>query len=122
MTGYRAASKRGLDERCADERTAFPEDHHPEDALNLVHADGVPGDSRTIGLLLMLEAGVGNIEEVEIDPRTRALALRGCAEHLPELFLKGTTPEFTCPAGGQQGKEQPGLLRRTFGRLFGAGR
>jgi penicillin-binding protein 1B len=61
------------------------------------------------------------IEALEIDPRTGALALRGCPEHRSELFIVGTEPKQTCPAGarapGTQG--QRGLFRRTLRRLFG---
>jgi len=37
---------------------------------------------------------------MEIDPTSGALALDGCPERQPELFLLGTEPARTCPEGG----------------------
>jgi penicillin-binding protein 1B len=64
-----------------------------------------------------------NIEETLVEPSTGALALAGCREAEREWFLAGTLPEQTCPPGGARPEDQrPGILRRTFGRLFGSGR
>jgi penicillin-binding protein 1B len=60
------------------------------------------------------------IEEVEIDPETGALALSGCPRQQPEYFLPGTVPEEACPAGSVasrrdgQGDADPGVRRRFF--------
>ena len=60
------------------------------------------------------------IEEVEIDPETGALALSGCPRQQPEYFLTGTLPELTCPTGsvasrhGVGGDGDPGVRRRFF--------
>ena len=40
-----------------------------------------------------------NVEVVEIEPSTGALALTGCPEHRPEYFLEGTKPSEVCPVG-----------------------
>ena len=64
----------------------------------------------------------GNVEEAFVEPATGALALAGCPDARRELFISGTLPDVTCPAGAQPGDRRPGVLRRTFGRLFGAGR
>jgi membrane carboxypeptidase/penicillin-binding protein len=63
------------------------------------------------------------IKVVEIDPRTGARALRGCAEHHSEIFIAGTEPSETCPPGARAPRDegQRGLFRRTFRRLFGEG-
>jgi penicillin-binding protein 1B len=58
-----------------------------------------------------------DVERVEIDPATGALALAGCPEHRPEFFLKGTLPKQTCPAGkvaGAREEESPVIRRRFF--------
>ena len=61
-----------------------------------------------------------DVEDAWIEPSTGALALAGCREAEEEMFLKGTQPETTCPPGGTvPGDQRPGILRRTFGRLFG---
>jgi penicillin-binding protein 1B len=39
------------------------------------------------------------IEEVDIDPASGALALRGCPERRREIFLAGTLPDAVCPGG-----------------------
>lgn len=39
----------------------------------------------------------GDVTQVDIDPRTGALALNGCPERQPEYFLRGTEPTRTCP-------------------------
>jgi len=61
------------------------------------------------------------IETLDIDPETGALARRGCPRRQPEIFLRGTAPSETCPADAPRDAdaERPGLLRRTFRRLFG---
>ena len=58
-----------------------------------------------------------NVERVEIDPATGALALAGCPERRPEFFLEGTLPKQTCPAGkvaGAREDESPAIRRRFF--------
>jgi penicillin-binding protein 1B len=58
-----------------------------------------------------------NVERVEIDPATGALALAGCPERRPEFFLEGTLPKQTCPAGKVAGAgedESPAIRRRFF--------
>ncbi len=58
------------------------------------------------------------IEEVEIDPETGALALFGCPEQRTEYFLPGTLPEVTCPGGSMASRrrsdDDPGVRRRFF--------
>jgi len=61
----------------------------------------------------------GNVEEAQIEPSTGALAFAGCRDAKPEYFITGTLPELTCPADASPDDRRPGLLRRTFGRLFG---
>ena len=62
------------------------------------------------------------VVEIEIDPLTGARALAGCPRRSSELFLEGTEPELTCPAGGTAAEDlQPGGFRRTLRRLFGRG-
>jgi membrane carboxypeptidase/penicillin-binding protein len=41
------------------------------------------------------------VEQMEIEPQTGALALSGCRDHRPEYFLEGTHPSETCPHGGE---------------------
>jgi penicillin-binding protein 1B len=41
-----------------------------------------------------------NVEEIEIDPVTRALASNGCPERQSEYFLAGTAPTSLCGSGG----------------------
>jgi penicillin-binding protein 1B len=62
-----------------------------------------------------------NVEEALVEPATGALALAGCSDARPELFIEGTLPTDTCPPGVVQGEGRPGILRRTLGRLFGSG-
>jgi penicillin-binding protein 1B len=59
------------------------------------------------------------IEEVSVHPLTGALALAGCPVSQREIFVRGTLPEQTCPVGARGDQQRPGLIRRTFGRLFG---
>jgi penicillin-binding protein 1B len=54
------------------------------------------------------------IAQVDIDPRSGARALIGCAERRSEYFLESTVPEITCPRGGGGG-------RSFLDRLFGGG-
>ncbi len=61
-----------------------------------------------------------NVEEAMVEPTTGALALAGCPDARSEVFIEGTLPDVTCP-GGAGGDRRPGVLRRTFGRLFGSG-
>ncbi len=59
---------------------------------------------------------------IEVNPATGARALRGCPERTRELFIAGTGPTTTCPheASSDEARDgRPGLLRRTFRRLFG---
>jgi membrane carboxypeptidase/penicillin-binding protein len=39
----------------------------------------------------------GDVEELNVDPRTGALALAGCPERRAEYFLLGTEPAQVCP-------------------------
>ena len=59
-----------------------------------------------------------SVEVVSVDPKTGARALAGCPARHDEFFIRGTSPEQTCPVS-KQSDEQPGLFRRTLGRLFG---
>ncbi|MBW2272197.1 MAG: PBP1A family penicillin-binding protein [Deltaproteobacteria bacterium] len=51
------------------------------------------------------------VEQMEIEPRTGALALSGCRDHRPEYFVVGTQPSETCPRGGQVGGSGRGQRR-----------
>lgn len=60
-----------------------------------------------------------DVERVEIEPETGALALAGCPERRAEFFLAGTLPQTTCPAGARgvadaQGDDAPGVRNRFF--------
>jgi len=60
-----------------------------------------------------------DVERVEIEPSTGALALAGCPARRPEFFLEGTVPATTCPAGGggladAQGDDAPEVRNRFF--------
>ena len=59
-----------------------------------------------------------SVEVVSVDPQTGARALSGCPRRESEIFIRGTAPVKTCPVS-QDSDEQPGLFRRTLGRLFG---
>jgi membrane carboxypeptidase/penicillin-binding protein len=63
----------------------------------------------------------GEVEELDIDPESGALALRGCDRSQKEFFIRGTEPETTCPPDARlrEDDRRPGVFRRTFGRLFG---
>jgi len=59
------------------------------------------------------------VERVEIEPTTGALAFAGCPERRPEFFLTGTLPHDTCPAGRRgiadaHGDDSPGVRSRFF--------
>jgi penicillin-binding protein 1B len=59
-----------------------------------------------------------DVEEIEIDPTTGAVALAGCPLRKVEYFLAGTEPAATCPSWGEaatpgEGSE-PNLLERIF--------
>ena len=56
------------------------------------------------------------VEEIEIDPMTGAVALAGCPARRVEYFLPGTEPTTTCPgwADRWQRRTGPGLLERLF--------
>jgi penicillin-binding protein 1B len=54
------------------------------------------------------------IRDVEIDPASGAVALWGCPERRRELFIEGTLPTATCPAGGIADAEQPWQDRRRW--------
>jgi penicillin-binding protein 1B len=58
-----------------------------------------------------------DVERLDIDPSSGALALSGCAQRRPEYFLAGTAPRVTCPAGqlaGADGDDSPPVRRRFF--------
>ncbi len=57
------------------------------------------------------------IQTVDIDPETGALALYGCPGRRPEYFLSGTEPVETCPGG--LGDESPWVRRRFLDWLRG---
>ena len=59
-----------------------------------------------------------SVEVVSVDPQTGARALSDCPRSESEIFIRGTAPIKTCPAS-RGSDEQPGLFRRTLGRLFG---
>jgi penicillin-binding protein 1B len=48
------------------------------------------------------------VERVEIEPSTGALALDGCPDRRLEYFLDGTVPEQVCPAGAEQRRRERG--------------
>jgi len=58
------------------------------------------------------------VDEVEIEPTTGALALAGCPARRVEFFLHGTEPISTCPGWGEGWNpadgSAPGLLERLF--------
>jgi penicillin-binding protein 1B len=56
------------------------------------------------------------VQEVEIDPVTGALALAGCPERRREFFLEGTLPDQVCPPGAVAGRGDRGFraTRRQF--------
>jgi penicillin-binding protein 1B len=54
------------------------------------------------------------IESVDIEPATGALALSGCSERRPELFLRGTLPDAICPAGAVRGSGAVRSVQRKF--------
>jgi penicillin-binding protein 1B len=57
------------------------------------------------------------VEVVDVEPTSGALALYGCPERRPEYFLEGTRPDATCPAGsiaGAPGDEAQAVQRRFF--------
>jgi membrane carboxypeptidase/penicillin-binding protein len=62
------------------------------------------------------------VEVVDIQPSTGALALSGCPERQREFFLRGTSPTAVCPIGHVAGarpdepKKKPGGLFRWFRR------
>jgi penicillin-binding protein 1B len=53
-----------------------------------------------------------DVERVEIEPKTGALALSGCRERRREYFLAGTLPEHRCPSGGSDEDAGPGRFFR----------
>jgi penicillin-binding protein 1B len=62
-----------------------------------------------------------DVEEIEIDPTSGAVALAGCPERRLEYFLPGTEPSTTCPGWSEPWqREEPGaepgpnLLERIF--------
>jgi penicillin-binding protein 1B len=54
------------------------------------------------------------VESVDIEPATGALALSGCPERRAELFLRGTLPDAICPAGGARGSRAVRSVQRKF--------
>jgi penicillin-binding protein 1B len=59
-----------------------------------------------------------DVEEIEIDPTTGAVALAGCPSRRVEYFLAGTEPSATCPGWSEPWRREPtgepGLLERIF--------
>jgi penicillin-binding protein 1B len=59
-----------------------------------------------------------DVEEIEIEPASGAVALAGCPNRRTEYFLAGTAPATTCPGWSEpwRGDEPgaPGLLERIF--------
>ena len=59
-----------------------------------------------------------DVEEIEIDPTSGAVALAGCPERRTEYFLPGTEPTTTCPGWGEPWHaDEPGgpsLIERVF--------
>jgi penicillin-binding protein 1B len=63
-----------------------------------------------------------DVEEIEIDPASGAVALAGCPERRLEYFLPGTEPSVTCPGWSDEPWQQepsgaepePNLLERLF--------
>jgi penicillin-binding protein 1B len=60
------------------------------------------------------------VEPIEIDPTSGALALAGCPARRVEYFLAGTEPATTCPGYGEPWQREergaPNLLERIFDR------
>jgi len=54
------------------------------------------------------------VESVDIEPATGALALSGCPERRAELFLRGTLPDAICPAGASPGSGSVRSVQRRF--------
>jgi penicillin-binding protein 1B len=58
------------------------------------------------------------VDEVEIEPESGALALAGCPARRVEYFVRGTEPVSTCPGWGERWNpadgSAPGLLERLF--------
>jgi membrane carboxypeptidase/penicillin-binding protein len=59
-----------------------------------------------------------DVEEIEIDPTTGAVALAGCPSRRVEYFLPGTEPSTTCPGWEDpwrpERRDAPGFLERIF--------
>jgi hypothetical protein len=62
-----------------------------------------------------------DVEEIEIDPTTGAVALAGCPARRVEYFLTGTEPAMTCPGWSEPWRRdepgpagEPNLLERIF--------
>ncbi len=59
-----------------------------------------------------------DIEEIEIDPTSGAVALAGCPARRLEYFLPGTEPAITCPGWGEPAPasdpDGPNLMERIF--------
>jgi penicillin-binding protein 1B len=59
-----------------------------------------------------------DVDEIEIEPETGALALAGCPSRRAEYFLHGTEPVSTCPGWGERwdpsDPNAPGILERMF--------
>jgi hypothetical protein len=54
------------------------------------------------------------VESVDIEPATGALALSGCPTRRSELFLRGTTPDAICPSGALRGESAVRSVQRRF--------
>jgi membrane carboxypeptidase/penicillin-binding protein len=61
------------------------------------------------------------VEEIEIDPVTRAVALDGCPERMPEYFLVGTAPTSSCGDGLFDSGSHGGVAERRPERDGGVG-
>jgi membrane carboxypeptidase/penicillin-binding protein len=54
------------------------------------------------------------VESVDIEPATGALALSGCPERRAELFLRGTLPDAICPVGAARRSGGVRSVQRRF--------
>ena len=54
------------------------------------------------------------VEELEIEPATGALALPGCRDRRSEYFLAGTAPEQTCPGRSERRRRERDATEKGF--------
>jgi penicillin-binding protein 1B len=59
-----------------------------------------------------------DVEEIEIDPTSGAVALAGCPERRLEYFLAGTEPTLTCPGWAEPGRAADPGDRNLIEQLF----